>query len=122
MNNTILFLAMMGVVAISLMVGLVLTQYAHGQTIDNQITTFDDCYDKMLGFITLFLMFHHISIDDLETDPSWKLMAKNQCNYHHEKTGTWGFSSDTTQEEFNQKYWDTLPEKYKKIWIENGGK
>lgn len=115
--NNIYLLAILGIV------GLVLTQYANGQTFDNQTETgsFFRCYTSFSSF---FLMSNQLTPATVDlTDPQVKTFITNTCNFYHEKTGKWidVLSLNALDigakviEEFNQTYGSTMPDSLKEF-------
>lgn len=113
----------LSIVAISLTVGLVLMQYAHGQTAENQTETgsFFRCYTSFSSF---FLMSNQLTPATVDlTDPQVKTFITNTCNFYHEKTGKWidvlSFNALDIDakviEEFNHTYGSTMPESLKEF-------
>jgi hypothetical protein len=121
--NTIKFIVVVSIALLS-------TDLSYHQIVNGQINqtetetrTFENCFNEntislTLGF--LFVPFEKLSIVDVQ-DPAWKTLITNVCNFYHEKTRIWINSIrdkdiiQQYQQEFNNKYFDTYPEKLKEI-------
>jgi hypothetical protein len=108
-------------VALSLTIGLILMQYAHGQINQTETGSFFRCYTSFSSFLLLSNQLTPATVN--LTDPQVKTFIKNTCNFYHEKTGKWidilSFNAVDIDakviEEFNQKYGSSMPESLKEF-------
>ena len=107
---------------------VVSTNLAYGQQLNTtqqeqqtEPRTFENCFINVMKLFTLITFDDNdnLTLTDL-TDPAYKKVATNMCNFYHEKTGIWiDINSEDVlltmpwTQEFNDKYFDTLPEKLK---------
>jgi hypothetical protein len=93
--------------------------------------TFQDCYFKGIGMLSLAVIFapsEKLDATDL-LNPAYKKMIINMCNFYHEKTGLWldltspsdGRYAEQYVDEFYQKYRNTIPEELRHAFNETSG-
>jgi len=85
----------LGLVAATLVIGLVLMQVGHGQINNSNTTnnetekprTFGTCYSESAVNLGLWGLFSPTKID--LSNPEVVTYLTNLCNFYHEKTGEW---------------------------------
>jgi hypothetical protein len=96
--------------------------------IDSNKRTFQDCYFKGMGMLSLAIIFapsEKLDATDL-LNPAYKKMIISMCNFYHEKTGLWldltsaevGRYTEQYGDEFYQKYRNTIPEDLRRAFNE----